>query len=135
LVSAWTTFPLEQEKIQKRLIELEVEIFANRNLQRIGQQEIELVCVFTERRTSVAARSVVMITPRLPCDSLFYELTAKPRLLARTGIATVTRIGDCLAPGMIAHAVFSGHRFAQEFQEPVSNMVSFTQEPIALDRR
>jgi dimethylamine/trimethylamine dehydrogenase len=133
LVSAWTTFTLEQEKIQKRLMELEVEIFTNRNLQRIGQPEIELACVFTDRRTSLAAGSVVMVTARLPCDSLFYDLTAKPRLLARTGIATVTRIGDCLAPGMIAHAVFSGHRFAQEFQESISDTVSFTQEPIALD--
>jgi len=32
---------------------------------------------------------------------------------------SVTRIGDCLAPSIIAGAVFSGHRYARELDTEV----------------
>jgi dimethylamine/trimethylamine dehydrogenase len=34
--------------------------------------------------------------------------------LKDAGIKSVTRIGDCLAPGLIAYAVYAGHRYARE---------------------
>jgi dimethylamine/trimethylamine dehydrogenase len=37
--------------------------------------------------------------------------------------AAVSRIGDCLSPSHIADAVYSGHRFAREFDEPKSAIV------------
>jgi dimethylamine/trimethylamine dehydrogenase len=33
---------------------------------------------------------------------------------ADAGIRSVKRIGDALAPGAIVHAVYSGHRYAEE---------------------
>ena len=33
------------------------------------------------------------------------------------GIETVTRIGDCLQPGLIAMAVQSGHKFVRAVEE------------------
>jgi dimethylamine/trimethylamine dehydrogenase len=132
LVSAWTVFTLEQEKIQKRLIELGVEIQANQNLQRIGSGEIELACVFTDRRLTLAAGSVVMVTARVPLDELYTTLSADPKGLTHAGIKTVGRVGDCLAPGMIAHAVYSGHRYAREFEEPRPENLSFRTEPVML---
>jgi dimethylamine/trimethylamine dehydrogenase len=36
-------------------------------------------------------------------------------VLKDAGDLTVHRIGDCKAPGIIAQAVYDGHRFAQEF--------------------
>src|SRR5579871_958393 len=130
LVSAWTVFTLEQEKIQKRLLELGVEIHANQNLQGIRPGEIELACAFTERLTTLHAGSVVMVTARLPRDELYSELTEDPAGLMRSGIRTVDRIGDCFAPGMIAHAVYSGHRFAREFEETVADGLAFRTEPV-----
>ena len=41
------------------------------------------------------------------------------------GIESVTAIGDCLAPGLIAHAVYAGHRFAQELDTPRDGEVAF----------
>jgi dimethylamine/trimethylamine dehydrogenase len=132
LVSAWTVFTLEQEKIQARLIELGVGIEANRNIAAIGEDEVELSCVFTEKsRGALPARTVVMVTARLPEDTLYRTLAADPARLAAAGIRTLDRIGDCHAPGMIAHAVFSGHRFAREFEEPASEGPSFRTEPVA----
>ena len=39
-----------------------------------------------------------------------------------------TRIGDCLAPGTIAAAVFSGHAFAREIDAPDPGDVPFRRE-------
>jgi dimethylamine/trimethylamine dehydrogenase len=38
--------------------------------------------------------------------------------LLPAGILSVERIGDASAPGAIAHAVYSGHRYARELDSP-----------------
>ncbi|MFN7132674.1 MAG: thioredoxin family protein, partial [Myxococcales bacterium] len=48
------------------------------------------------------------VTSRDPEESLWNELQ-------QLGLTTLVRIGDCKAPGLIAHAVYDGHRFAREF--------------------
>ncbi len=34
------------------------------------------------------------------------------------GVKSVERIGDCLVPGAIVHAVYDGHRYAEELDQP-----------------
>ncbi len=61
---------------------------------------------------------------RVPhCSGMGYKM---PNMLA--GINSLARIGDCLAPGTIASAVFSGHKFAREFDEPDPGDVPFKRE-------
>ena len=36
---------------------------------------------------------------------------------------TLARIGDCKAPGLIAQAVYDGHKLAQEFGEDQATIV------------
>ena len=48
--------------------------------------------------------------------------------LADAGIKSVKRIGDCYALGIIAAAVWSGHRFARELDAPPPGDVSFKRE-------
>ena len=52
--------------------------------------------------------------------------------MAVSGITSITRIGDCLAPGTIAAAVYSGHRFARELDEPAHDGVPFRRELIRI---
>ena len=52
--------------------------------------------------------------------------------LTEAGIASVTRIGDCLAPGTIAAAVHGGHRYARELDGPPIEDVAFRRERTAL---
>jgi len=47
---------------------------------------------------------------------------------------TLLRIGDCLAPGTIAAAVYGGHRYARELGAPVPEGVPFRRELPALAR-
>jgi len=53
--------------------------------------------------------------------SAFAELMTRAGEFADAGIRSVTRIGDALAPGAIVHAVYSGHRYAEELDaEPAA---------------
>jgi dimethylamine/trimethylamine dehydrogenase len=127
-VSHWTHNTLEQSRIQTRLLELGVEIVALHNLAAISEKQIELACVYTDRRHSRDCGSVVLVTSRLPEDDLYRELAGDTDALAAAAIKSVTRIGDCLAPGTIAAAVYGGHRYARELDEPVPDGVPFRRE-------
>ena len=72
-----------------------------------------------------------MVTARLPEDKLYRALEGMPNRLAGSDIKSVTRIGDCLAPGAIFHAVYAGHRYARELDAPASE-VAFERERILL---
>ncbi len=50
----------------------------------------------------------------------------------RGGIKTLTAIGDCVAPASIATAVFEGHRYARELDEPERGDVPFLRERVGL---
>ena len=133
-VSAWTQHTLEQVRIERRLLERGVEIITRGNLARIGAGEVELACVVTDRRQTRAAASVVLVTARLPEETLCRELTAQPGALAAAGIKSVTPIGDCNAPSTIAAAVYAGHRCARELDAPPpDDRAPFKRELAALD--
>ena len=63
--------------------------------------------------------AVVSVTSRQPQDALFHSLA---------GRANVQRIGDCYAPGTIATAVYSGHRYAREMDTAESREPAFQRE-------
>jgi dimethylamine/trimethylamine dehydrogenase len=132
LVSEWTTGSLEQSYIQTRLIEAGIDLIVSHRLAAIREKDAGLVCAFTDRPRTVAARSVVLVTLRMPNDALYRELMQDATSLAGAGIRSVTRIGDCLAPGTIAAAVHDGHRYARELDAPPPDEVPFKRERIAL---
>jgi dimethylamine/trimethylamine dehydrogenase len=53
---------------------------------------------------------------------------SQPDALREAGIKSVTLIGDALAPGTIAAAVYQGHRYGREFDEPLAGEVAFKRE-------
>jgi dimethylamine/trimethylamine dehydrogenase len=63
---------------------------------------------------TVECDSVVLVTQRLSDDSLYRQLLDNKGNWDSNGIESVFRIGDCVAPGLIADAVFDGHRLARE---------------------
>jgi dimethylamine/trimethylamine dehydrogenase len=132
-VSLWTENTLEQGHVQRRLVELGVEIITQRRLEAIGADQVDLSCLVTGRRETRAAGSVVLLTGRLPEEALYQSLMAEPEALGEAGIASVTRIGDCLAPATIAAAVYAGHRYARELDAPAEEGAPFARELAALD--
>ena len=117
-VSNWTHNTLEQEAIQSRLMNIGVSIRTNVSLDEIGFDHIRVSCVYTEIVTEVPADHVVLVTAMSPHDVLYNELLATQDKWADAGIDSVDRIGDCLVPGTIASAVYSGHNWARALGEP-----------------
>jgi dimethylamine/trimethylamine dehydrogenase len=127
-VSAWTVNTLEQHAIQKRLLDLGVDVHLNRNAVELSDSGLVLECTYTARRTFVAAAAVVAVTSRVPNDELARALDAMPEAARAAGIASITSIGDCLAPSTIAAAVYAGHRYAREFDWPSTDEAAFKRE-------
>jgi len=128
-VSHWCQNTMEQARIQTRLLEIGVAIQANRRMERIAADHVILSCTFTGKETKTAAGSVVLVTSQMPRDDLFRELRQDPLALEDSGISKLCRIGDCEAPGTIAAAVYSGHRYARELgDEPDPDQTPFRRE-------
>ena len=119
MVSDFTLLTLEQKFIQKRLLDLGVTLMLSHAVTAIRTGHVALDCIYTARRRELRADAVVMVTARLPSDGLWASLRRRRAEWADHGIASIKPIGDCLAPGTIAHAVHSGHRFARELDQTI----------------
>ena len=73
-----------------------------------------------------------MVTMRIPEDNLYYQLSDATQKTQQAGLKSLIRIGDCLSPGTIAAAVYSGHRYARELGEPKPEGVPFRRELLEL---
>jgi dimethylamine/trimethylamine dehydrogenase len=123
--ASWTANTQEFRHVQKRLRELEVEIVTAHNLASVENGQARLECVYSGRERAVECASLVLVTSRLPNEELHQALLAREPEWSNAGIESVTSIGDALAPGLIAHAVYAGHRYAREFGEKQEGEVPF----------
>jgi dimethylamine/trimethylamine dehydrogenase len=81
------------------------------------------------------ADAVVLVTHRLSNEELYLDLKADEEALGSNGIEAVYRIGDCVAPRLIADAVFDGHRLAREIDaEDPTVPLPFKRERLVLER-
>ena len=62
--------------------------------------------------------AVVLVTQRLSNEALYLELAGSPEALLSEGIEGLYRIGDCVAPQLLAEVIFDGHRLAREIDSP-----------------
>jgi dimethylamine/trimethylamine dehydrogenase len=131
-VANWTHNTMEQPRIQARLIELGVEIRCAHNLVAIETGAAVLSCVYTGRETRRDCAAIVSVTARLPNDALYLALAADAAALDVAGIGTLNVIGDACAPAAVVHAVYAGHRYARELDEPRPDGLPFKRERVAL---
>ncbi len=118
LVSSWTAHTLEVGDIQRRVRKAGIIVDTSRVLVGIGAGEARTACAFTGSENSVAADAVLLVTARLPSDSLFLELAERRSEWPDSGVRTVTCVGDAWAPTTIAGAVWACRRYAEEFDAP-----------------
>lgn len=119
-VSTWTNRTEEQHRIQARLMEVGVKIETGQLVSSFDGESVELECVFTEENRRLSASSLVLATSRTPNSELWDSLGTHQN---------VSRIGDCLAPGTIATAVYAGHRYARELESDPSQPVFIREHP------
>ncbi|MEE9178534.1 MAG: FAD-dependent oxidoreductase [Acidimicrobiia bacterium] len=118
-ISTWTRHTEEQYRIQQRIVGLDISIETCMALTRVNADHVVLESIYTAKKKEIGAATVVMATSRISQDALYHSLV---------GQMSVDRIGDCLAPGTIATAVYSGHRFARELDTSVPAPVPFLRD-------
>ena len=108
-VSGWTIYTDEQGFIQERLMGLGVTILPQHGITEQAQGSARAACLTTGQTRDIPCETLVLVTGRLPDDSLWQALKTRPN---------TARVGDCLTPSSIADAVHSAHRFARLLGEP-----------------
>jgi dimethylamine/trimethylamine dehydrogenase len=114
LLGEWSQHTNEQPLTMKALIEAGVEIVTANRLAGFEPGEVRLECVFSGSSSSIAADFLVPVCARMPNDELWRELEERRADFDARGGLSMLRVGDCRAPGMIAAAVYAGHRAARE---------------------
>ena len=129
LVSYWTQLTLEQSAIEARLTAAGVSIIARAEAVRVGADGLLVRDGVTGGQRLLEADTVVLCGARDSRDGLAKDLAAQRAAWADHGVATVTTIGDALAPAMIVHAVYAGHLYAQSLGEAENpDLVPFMRE-------
>ena len=116
--SAWTFMTNELPLVHRALAKANVPIHTLQRVAGFDGESVTIADVYSGTEKRLACRSLVMVGVRVPRDDLYQALSPRAPELEDAGIASVTRIGDALAPGAIVHAVHSGHRYAREFDAP-----------------
>jgi len=129
LISFCTQYTPEQKDIQLKLINIGVSLVAQHRLDAIGEDTIALSYTISGTAMSLHSDAVVLVTDRLPNESLFQALQPS---LSEGRLDSLRVIGDAEAPHIIAQAVFSGHLAAREFEEKPTDSTPFRIECAAL---
>jgi dimethylamine/trimethylamine dehydrogenase len=124
LVSAWTANTLEQPRIHRRLVDLGVQLIIQHVVSGLGPSGVTLAHTVTDHSVEVGCDAVVMVTSRTPNDQLVLDLEHRSADWGEAGLRSVTAIGDLWVPGTIAGAVWSGHRYGRELDQPVETTVA-----------
>ena len=116
-IGGWTNYTEEHSLVMQALFEAGVETLTGHWLAEFEPGGAKLVCNYSGRERRVAADCIVPVGARLPNDALWRQLDSRRADFVERGGLTLQRIGDCCAPGMIAAAVYAGHRAARELGE------------------
>jgi dimethylamine/trimethylamine dehydrogenase len=120
-VALWAARTAEQHWVHARMVELGIQLELNTAIDSLAKGRAVLACSYTGRTREIEVASVVMVTSREPTDRLYHELAER---------IDIQRIGDCRAPGLIATAVYAGHRYAREMDETPGEGVPFRREGV-----
>jgi dimethylamine/trimethylamine dehydrogenase len=112
LVGGWHSYTDDQPAVMRQLIDAGIDIVCNRGLLSWQDATAQLECVFTGSVSTIEAEYLVPVTSRIANDSLWHALQPFAERFK-----TLQRIGDCAAPGLIAHAIYAGHQAARELGE------------------
>lgn len=93
---------------------------------------MELIGTHGEHPFYRDAASVVLVTMRTANDALLNELRDRRASGDAHGIESLTPIGDCLSPGLIAEAVFSAHLAARQLDAEDIGDLPFRVEQISV---
>jgi hypothetical protein len=108
-IAPFSAETLEDALTRRRLHEAGVSMRPATTVTSIEPGRVTIESEFGDQQ-ELAAGGIVLVTQRLSDDALYHQLDGRhPR---------VYRIGDCVAPRLLAESVFDGHRMAREIDGP-----------------
>ncbi|MDH3633983.1 MAG: FAD-dependent oxidoreductase [Gammaproteobacteria bacterium] len=114
MLADWSQHTEEHSLTMKSLIEAGVDIITAKGLVGWESGTVRLECVFSGVRSSIETDYLVPLSTRIPNDELWQQLDARHDAFRAKGGLSLQRIGDCQAPGIIAAAIYAGHKAARE---------------------
>jgi len=129
---AWSELTQEQERAQRGLLEMGVEIVTCHAVTAVDAEYATLSCIYTGRTRTVPVDAFVPVTSREPDDRLYLSLRSDEAALERAGIHKLLRIGDCHNPGIIAAAVHAGHRAGREIDSPERELPDYRRDRVVI---
>jgi dimethylamine/trimethylamine dehydrogenase len=124
-IAPWSQNTLGYRHIRKHMVELGIEAVVAHNIASFTDATLVLRDVWDGRMRELPCAAVITVTARLPDDALYQDLLLREAEWSKAGVRSVCCIGDADAPGLIAHAVYAGHRYARALDEPVADGVPF----------
>jgi len=130
--SAWGIMSNEQPQVHRALFASGISLHTLTRVAAFEPGELTLANLFTDAKTRLECRSLVIVGARFANDGLYTTLASRSSDLTAAGIRSVTRIGDALAPGALVHAVYSGHRYARELDADPASLLYRRDVPLSL---
>ncbi|MEM8496522.1 MAG: FAD-dependent oxidoreductase [Pseudomonadota bacterium] len=112
----WSQYTEELTLVNAQLLNEGVKIISSHVVYDLRDDAAVLRCLFSDKETVLPCSALIPVTARTPTDSVYYDLRKEERNWQAAGIHSVTRIGDALAPGIIAQAVHAGRAAAMELE-------------------
>ncbi len=115
-ISQWSYYTLELRRVEQRLARAGIPILCNDRIAKISGSRVRLSSDAPGSWRELGC--LVCVTLRTPLSGLTAELLALELRWADHGISSVRGIGDSVAPGTVAAAVYSGALASRDLGEP-----------------
>ena len=123
-IAEWMGYTLESPRVLDEMIALGVHMYPNTTAKQWNGEALEIARSDTGGALpSIAAAHLIAVGAREPQDALLSELQEMEELSSK-----VSGMGDCIAPGIIQAAVFSGHAEARRLIGDVPQTGIFKRE-------
>jgi dimethylamine/trimethylamine dehydrogenase len=113
-MAPYMRFTLEEQRQYQRLTELGVGIITQTLVLSAQPGRVSVLQHWAGAENAIEIDSILLATQRNSRSALYDQLKSDRSRLDEAGISGVYCIGDAWSPGMVAQAVFSGHRLARE---------------------
>jgi dimethylamine/trimethylamine dehydrogenase len=128
-LAGWSQHTEEHSLMMEALIEAGVQIITAKGLVGWQSGTVQLECIYSGSESIIETDYLVPISARVANDELWHGLDSQREKFTDRGGLSLQRTGDCRAPGIIAAAVYAGHKAAREL---VQTEVKFKRDRVVV---